>query len=224
MTVLRKGWRALPREGGLGLVILALLAWLPSGCGQREGPPRQAQVVRVVSGDSAVLAGGARVRLAGVDAPEMERDGRPAQFLAHRARDYLAELVLGKTVRLEYERERYGLYGRLLAYLSLPDGVMANAALVRQGLARVHLHPPNVRHRETLVTAQQEAMAAGCGLWRQPLPPQDEDYYLGNRNNLLVHRPGCPLAAKGHPADRVRFDALMEAYRQGYSPCRVCQP
>jgi endonuclease YncB( thermonuclease family) len=34
-------------------------------------------VVRVIDGDTAVLEGGARVRFLGMDAPEMERDGRP---------------------------------------------------------------------------------------------------------------------------------------------------
>ncbi|MGP8050224.1 MAG: thermonuclease family protein [Desulfobaccales bacterium] len=171
MALLLKAGRPHRRAGGPGLVLLALLAWLPPGCGAREGPPRQAQVVRVFSGDSVVLASGARVRLVGIDAPAMARDGRPEQFLADRARDYLAGLVLGKMVRLEYDRERYDRYGRLLAYLSLPGGVLVNAALVRQGLARVHLHPPNLRHQEDLLAAQQEARAAGRGLWGQPSPP-----------------------------------------------------
>ena len=75
-------------------------------------------------------------------------------------------------MRLEYDRERYDRYGRLLAYLYLPDGAMVNLAVVRQGLARVYSQAPNVRHQETLNAAQQEAMAAGRGLWQKPLAQQ----------------------------------------------------
>ena len=80
----------------------------------------------VIDGDTAVLEGGAHVRFLGIDAPEMERDGQPAQFMAHKSKAYVAGLIQGKLVRLEYDRERYDRYGRLLAYLFLPDGVMVN--------------------------------------------------------------------------------------------------
>jgi endonuclease YncB( thermonuclease family) len=134
-------------------------------------------------------------------------------------------LIQGKTVRLEYDRERYDRYGRLLAYLYLPDGTMVNVAVVRQGLARVYSTPPNLRHQEALNAAQQEAMAAGRGLWQKSLAQQQQEtYYIGNKNSLRLHRPTCPLVAKIAPAHRVRFKSLKEAYSQGYSPCHSCKP
>ena len=209
----------------LVLVFLAFLLALLPCCGQAPGPPREAKVTRVIDGDTAVLEGGARVRFLGIDAPEMERDGHPADFLAHQSKDYSLELIQGKTVRLEYDRERYDRYGRLLAYLYLPDGAMVNLMVVRQGLARVYSQAPNLLHQETLNAAQQEAMAAGRGLWQKPLAQQqNETYYLGNKNSLRLHRPNCPLAARMKPANRVRFNSLKEAYSQGYSPCRSCKP
>jgi micrococcal nuclease len=210
----------------LGLALLALVLALSPGCSREPtGPPREAKVSRVVDGDTVVLEGGASVRFLGMDAPEMERDGRPAEYLAHQSKDFVADLIQGKTVRLEYDRERYDRYGRLLAYLFLPDGAMVNLAVVRQGLARVYSQAPNVRYQETLNVAQQEAMAAGRGLWQKPLAQQQtEAYYLGNKNSLRLHRPNCPLAARMKPANRVRFTSLKEAYSQGYSPCRSCKP
>jgi micrococcal nuclease len=201
-----------------------LLALLPA-CGQAPGPPREAKVTRVIDGDTAVLEDGARVRFLGIDAPEMASDGRPAEPLADQSKDYVVKLIQGKTVRLEYDRERYDRYGRLLAYLYLPDGALVNLLVVRQGLARVYSQAPNLRHQETLNAAQQEAMAAGRGLWQKPLAQQQtETYYLGNKNSLRLHRPNCPLAARMKPANRVRFNSLKEAYSQGYSPCRSCKP
>jgi micrococcal nuclease len=214
-------WRGLSL---FSLIWLALGAVLLPTCGAApQGPPREAVVSRVIDGDTVELAGGARVRVLGIDAPELEKAGRPADFLAHKARAVLKDLTLHQQVRLEYDRLRYDHYGRLLAYLFLPDGTLVNAVLVRQGLARVYFHNPNFRYREVLLAAQREAVEANRGVW-QKLLKQDEASYLGNQNSLRLHRPGCPLAAKIAPANRVRFNHLKEAYLLGYSPCRSCQP
>jgi len=193
-------------------------------CGDEPSrPPQAALVVRIVDGDTLMLAGGIKVRVLGIDAPEMEQDGRPADFLAHQAKATLADFTLNKTIALEYDRLRYDQYGRLLAYLFLPDHTLVNAELVRRGLARVYFIAPNLRYQKVLLTAQQEAIEAQRGVWRQLLQP-DEPFYLGNRNTLRLHRPKCPLAAPMASANQVRFTSLKSAYLQGYSPCRSCKP
>ncbi len=195
-----------------------------AACGASpSSAPQTALVVHVVDGDTVVLAGGARVRVLGIDAPEMERDGHPADFLAHQAKAALAELILNRSVGLEYDRLRYDQYGRVLAYLFLPDHTLVNAELVRRGLARVYFVSPNLRYQKELLVAQQEAIQAQRGVWQQLLK-QDEPFYLGNRRSLRLHRPKCPLAASMARANQVRFTSLKEAYLQGYSPCRSCKP
>jgi micrococcal nuclease len=191
--------------------------------GQPAGPPSAALVIQVIDGDTVALADGVRVRVLGIDAPEMERDGQPADFLAHKAKAVLTELTLNRQVGLEYDRLRYDHYGRLLAYVFLPGHNMVNTELVRQGLARVYFIAPNMRYQEVLLAAQQEAIEARRGVWQQLLK-QDEPYYLGNKSTLRLHRPRCPLAAKMARANRVRFTSLKDAYLQGYSPCRNCKP
>jgi micrococcal nuclease len=180
-------------------------------------------VVRVIDGDTLELAGGRRVRLLGIDAPEMAHDGRPADFLAHKAKAVLSELTLNQKVHLEYDRLRYDPYGRLLAYVFLPDHRLVNAEMVRRGLASVYSIAPNLRYQKVLLAAQQEAIGAERGVWRQRLKA-DEPFYLGNRHTLRLHRPKCPLGARMAPANRVRFSSLKDAYLQGYSPCRSCKP
>jgi micrococcal nuclease len=193
-------------------------------CGdERSVPPQAALVVQVVDGDSLVLAGGIKVRVLGIDAPEMERDGHPADFLAHKAKAALAELTLDRTVDLEYDRLRYDHYGRLLAYLRLPDRTLVNAELVRLGMARVYFIAPNLRYQKDLLAAQRDAIEAQRGVW-QKLLKQDEPSYLGNSHSLRLHRPKCPLAAKMAKANQVSFTSLKSAYLQGYSPCRSCKP
>jgi micrococcal nuclease len=204
--------------------MLAGCALLMGACGdENPRPPQAARVAQVVDGDTVVLAGGLKVRILGIDAPEMERDGQPADFLAHKAKATLAELTLDRTVSLSYDRLRYDHYGRLLAYLWLPDQTMVNAELVRRGMARVYVISPNLLYQKDLLTAQQEAIEAQRGVWQQLLQ-QDESDYLGNRHTLRLHRPKCPLAAKMARANQVRFTSLKQAYLQGYSPCRSCRP
>jgi micrococcal nuclease len=180
-------------------------------------------VIQVVDGDTVILAGGAKVRILGIDAPELERDGQPADFLAHKAKATLSDLTLNRQVALEYDRLRYDHYGRILAYLFLPDHTLVDAELVRQGLARVYFNPPNIRYWKALLAAQQEAIEARRGIW-QELLKQDEPCYLGNKNTFRLHRPKCPLGAQTAQANQIRFTSLKEAYSQGYSPCRSCKP
>jgi micrococcal nuclease len=203
-------------------LLVAILAL--GGCApQLQSPPPQALVTQVIDGDTLILAGGKRVRLLGIDAPEMGRAGRPAEFLAYKSKALLADLAQGKRVRLEYDQLRYDHYGRLLAYLFLPNQTMINAEILRQGLAHVYSHPPNIRYRDTLLAAQTAAMDARRGLWQKALN-QDEPYYLANRRTLRFHRPQCPLAAKIAPANRGKIHSLKKAYLEGYSPCRSCKP
>jgi endonuclease YncB( thermonuclease family) len=137
---------------------------MPGACGdERARPPQAALVVQVVDGDTVVLAGGIKVRVLGIDAPEMEKDGHPADFLAHKAKATLAELTLDRTVGLEYDRLRYDHYGRLLAYLWLSDHTLVNAELVRRGLARVYFIAPNLRYQKDLLAAHRAPFSRSEG-------------------------------------------------------------
>ncbi len=145
-------WPALPVNLAL-MAGLILTPWGPRAAAQVQGPGpvQEAVVVHVADGDTVTLDTGQRVRLLGIDAPEMEKEGQPADFLAHKAKRVLAELVQGKRVHLEYDRLRYDRYGRTLAYLILPDGTNLSLEMVRQGLAHVYTIPPNLRFREELL-------------------------------------------------------------------------
>ena len=206
----------------LGLT-LAFWGHAAQAQGQVQGPVQEAVVAHVSDGDTVVLANGQKVRLLGIDAPEMEREGKPSDFLAHKAKKFLTELVQGKRVRLEYDRLRYDRYGRTLAYLFLPDGTNVSREMVLQGLAHVYTVPPNMRFQEELLSAQREAINAHRGIWLQALK-QNEPFYIGNRRSLLFHRPTCHLGQNTSKANRVQFKSIIDAYQQGYSPCRTCKP
>ncbi|MDI6852337.1 MAG: thermonuclease family protein [Deltaproteobacteria bacterium] len=214
-------WRQIRRSK---VSLLILLAALLCCCGARpQVPPQEALVVEVGDGDTVIIAGGRKVRLLGIDAPELEKEGRPADFLAHKAKAELARLINGQRLRLEYDELRYDQYGRLLAYLFLPDGSLVNAEMVRQGLAKVYIFPPNTRYQDRLLAAQREALEARRGLWQQALA-KDEPYYIGNKSSLRFHRPDCPGGRQTAPGNRVQLESPKEAYLKGYSPCRMCKP
>jgi micrococcal nuclease len=143
---------------------LTLLAVLLTACSSEPaGAPSEADVTRVVDGDT-IVVGDERVRLIGIDTPETVKPGTPVQCFGREASAELKRLVEGRRVRLERDVEERDRYGRLLAYVYRGD-VFVNAELVRRGYASVATFPPNVRHVDLFVRLQREARAAGRGLW-----------------------------------------------------------
>ena len=91
----------------------------------------------------------------------------PVQCFAHAASAANEQLVEGRAVRLDFDRERRDRYGRLLAYVTrTSDGLDVNAALVRGGFARTLVFPPNTRHANAFAALQRTARTRGVGLWR----------------------------------------------------------
>src|SRR5881296_4783483 len=131
-------------------------------------------VVRsVFDGDTIDVATYGRVRLLGIDAPEIGRGyDTPAPF-GREARDRLAALVLHRWVRLEQEDQRRDAYNRQLAYVVREDGVFVNAAMVREGLARVSARVPLSRLDELKrAEPKRNRSAAACGARRRRSRPR----------------------------------------------------
>jgi micrococcal nuclease len=118
----------------------------------------------VLDGDTIDVVSVGRVRLLGIDAPEIGRGfDTPAPF-GEEARARLTALLLRRWVRLEYEGAATDAYNRRLAYVMTEDGQFVNAVLVREGLARVFARTPLVRLHE-LQRAEAEARAFHRGMW-----------------------------------------------------------
>jgi micrococcal nuclease len=165
-----------PRFGELAALVALLVA--VAGCGGGDGGPvrevelrgfpgpdgaRAARVERVTDGDTIRLVGIGRVRLIGVDTPEVfggvECYGREASAFAKRL------LPPGARVRYRLGIEPRDRYGRALAYVWLDDGRLLNGLLVELGYAQPLTIPPNVDYAERFVAAARRARRAGRGLW-----------------------------------------------------------
>ena len=134
--------------------------WLTSQ-GRRSDP---VLVRTVTDGDTIDVTTFGRVRLLGIDAPEIGRGFDTSAPFGRAARERLASLVLHRWIRLEQEGAPLDVYNRHLAYVMREDGVFVNAALVREGLARVSARVPLSRLAE-LKGAEAEAQTFRRGMW-----------------------------------------------------------
>jgi endonuclease YncB( thermonuclease family) len=133
-------------------------------------PPHRedALVLAAMDGDTLVLADGRHLRLIGVNAPELGKDGEPDEPFARAAHTLVANLTAGRRVRLEFEQESTDRYGRWLAHVELPDGQNLQEILLRQGLAFAVAIPPNLARLAVYFAAEEEARRAGRGIWGHP--------------------------------------------------------
>ena len=132
-------------------------------------PPVQAQVVRVIDGDTIEVSIGGKlykVRYIGIDTPET------GEWMAPEATAKNEELVGGKIVGLEKDVSETDRYGRLLRYVWVGD-LMVSAELVWLGCAQVSTYPPDVKYTDCFLRLQRDARDAGrmCGLLSTPPPP-----------------------------------------------------
>lgn len=98
-----------------------------------SGKTAQAHIERVIDGDTIVSDSGEHVRLLGINTPER------GEFLYEETKGFLENLVLNKTVTLEFTKARYDKYNRTLAYVFL-DGSNVNVKMVKNGFANYYFY------------------------------------------------------------------------------------
>jgi endonuclease YncB( thermonuclease family) len=158
----------------VAIAMTAALAGLPAvalGCdGLVDGPG--GIVTGVPDGDTVLLDSGARIRLAGIQAPRLPlgRENFVAWPLADDARAALSALVLGKPVLLRYGGARSDRHGRMLGQLFVGggDGAWVQQEMVDQGMARVYSFPDNRACMLELLAAEGRARTMRTGLWSDP--------------------------------------------------------
>ncbi|MGG7054196.1 thermonuclease family protein [Nitrosomonas sp. ANs5] len=126
------------------------------------------RVVKVIDGDTIIIEGNKRVRLLGINTPEVESRHRPNEPGGIIAKNWLHHKLQGRNVYLEHDQQKQDRYKRLLAHVYLPNGEHINRSLLEHGLAVVTLLPPNLRHAEALIQAQQRAERQQLGIWSMP--------------------------------------------------------
>lgn len=126
------------------------------------------RVAKVFDGDTVRLEGGERVRLIGINTPEVAHRNRPTDPGGDAASDYLRKFIEGELVRLEYGKERRDKYGRLLAHLFTRDGENINALMLSGGYAHAVIKLPNIGRLPQYFAAERGAIETGLGIWGFP--------------------------------------------------------
>ena len=174
----------------LALAILVALSGCavdvsPGADATRTAGERTATVVEVVDGDTLDVrfADGSedRIRLLGVDTPEVHADNSPGEFegvpdtdagrrcladWGERATAFAEDRLAGATVVVETDAaaDRRGGYDRLLAYVSVEGSDESfNHALLSGGYAR--LYDTAFTQRDAYASAERRARTNATGLW-----------------------------------------------------------
>ncbi len=143
---------------------------------------KQFTIVKVLDGDTLEISAPdlgtstTRIRLLGIDAPEMGSVDLPPMYYAAESTAHTRQLAdrVKVTIYLQETGPYRGKYGRLLAYIELPDGTFLNETLVADGHAYADLR---FRHNyyQKYKQLESSARSLGMGLWakatRNDLPP-----------------------------------------------------
>jgi len=117
-------------------------------------------------GDTLHLTNGRKIRLIGINTPELARDNKPAEAFSTEAKNALESLFKqNKSIALVYGKDKKDHYGRYLAHAFLTDGTNVQEAILQQGLASVITFPPNLRFAACYLATEKHARCAKAGLW-----------------------------------------------------------
>ena len=103
------------------------------------------KVIKIYDGDTITISDGTheiRVRLIGIDTPEMNEKNPILRNLANQAKDYLSSLILNQFIYLQLDHfneksMHLDKFGRLLAYVYLfSDNLFVNAQMMRMGFSQ----------------------------------------------------------------------------------------
>ncbi|MCL7745195.1 thermonuclease family protein [Guyparkeria hydrothermalis] len=154
------------------LVLLVLIAapLAAADCRPAGAEGRSATVGYVNDGDTVRLTSGERVRLVGIDTPEIGYDGNPDESLARESRQALQAVLAGSQNRVEVvpAREEEDRYGRTLAYLYLPGGASVQGHLLEEGMAMAVFVAPNLALADCLMARERVAREERRGIWSLP--------------------------------------------------------
>lgn len=149
------------------------------------------KITHVVDGNSMVLDNGERIRLIGVDTPEeyivskleehdffaraKEKDAKrfdkikeDIKSMAIKANEFSKGLCEDKIIRVEYDRTKRDRYGRLFAYIYLPNGKLLNEEIILQGYGFYgDKYPFKQELMDRFKEAQSKAKSEQRGLWRE---------------------------------------------------------
>ena len=184
-------WLDRTHPGGTRQVLPAVAGEQDTTSDARRYHARAFKVVNIVDGDTLDIdaSEGARthtrIRLWGIDTPETRADDG-VMFYGPEATQAAKDLADGRTVTiyLDIDNRSRDKYGRLLAYVQLPDGRFLNEVLLSEGFAYADLrfaHSLNNRYKQL----EGAARSGRKGLWAEVSFEQLPDWLKARKPDLL---------------------------------------
>ena len=142
---------------------------LPAGTDPCRDPVK-GSVSDVIDGDTIKVETGRgveRVRLIGIDTPEVDHSGPDDECYGEESKAFLGAMIKNRTVWLTFDSECIDDYGRTLAYVhrGFEDNEFIQRVLLKGGWASTFAVVPNVSFQSTFAADQAQAQAEGGGLW-----------------------------------------------------------
>ena len=128
---------------------------------------RSHKVTRIIDGDTFVIENNIKVRLTGIDAPEI------GTCYATEATNFLKNLIKDKEIYLQKDISGTDDFGRLLRYAILrnnnpeEDDILINDLLIRSGYAMDYKSAPDNRYRDLFTSSRNIARRAEIGIWKE---------------------------------------------------------
>lgn len=158
------------------IFILIIISIIFSGCVSLTQTNENAEISRIVDGDTVEISSGEKIRLIGVDTPEKFGEVNTEEFesvenktclkeYAYKATKFMEENLEDKKVNMstDYLVGDKGSYGRKLRYIE-HNGTDYNKRLVEQGLARVYTEKSSIR-MDSYLEEEKQARKNKKGLW-----------------------------------------------------------
>lgn len=183
-------YSALWKQLFTALVVGAQMLPIPASAAPPPAIEIQGKIERVVDGDTVVFlsANGQRirVRLAGIDAPEM------AMPYGSTAKNMLIQLVGAGDVTVH--ATKLDRFGRAIAKVIAKDGDV-NLALINQGLAwhyKRYAHEQTASDADAYAQIENEAKAREAGLWKETRPVPPWAYRACRKKSSTCRHAGTP--------------------------------
>lgn len=136
-------------------------------------PDREAEVLRVLDGDTFETTEGETIRFLGINAPEIAHPDQDEECWGPESASWMTEQLTGQVVKLGFDATCLDVYGRTLAYVwtqgtdtgDTSDDLLLNTESVRQGQSRVFEDFDDIKLADILYAAEAVAQRESFGLW-----------------------------------------------------------
>jgi len=126
------------------------------------------RIRQVFDGDTVLLMDGRKVRLLGINTPEIDHQNGNDEPLAREARQSLLRTLNGaSSIGLRYGKHRQDHYGRVLAHVIVDGHRDVQQILLEQGLAMAIAISPNLWNQDCYQASENQARRQQIGVWGQ---------------------------------------------------------